>query len=356
MSDHNLFKIHRLDQRTLSWWRTRRDKIDFEPSYQRKGRRWSTGDKQYLVDSIINGFDVPKFYFADFTYSLSDLNEKKKSYAVIDGKQRLEAIFDFFDDKFSLPNNFRLLSNPKIMLQGKKYSDLKRDYPSIAEDFDNFNPDVVGVISDDTQFIEELFVRLNRSKPLSGAELRNAVSSPISEMNRRIGSHEFFSSRVRFNTNKGQNLNAAAKLLMFEVSGLQETKKGNLDKFFLQSDEKNPAAEAAAPLVFETLELMAETFQYRDSLLQSEGPLPVYYWLTRNAKEDEIPYIRDFLDEFQEVVRAGPSKSKAKGQLATADQVNAYKLASRSVNDRASHEVRYEILRSAFDKWLRLRT
>ncbi|WP_036109963.1 MULTISPECIES: DUF262 domain-containing protein [Luteibacter] len=353
MTDHSLFKIHRLDQKTLTWWRARRDKIDFEPSYQRKGRRWSNSDKQYLVDSILNGFDVPKFYMADFTYAPSPLNEKRKSYAVIDGKQRLEAIFDFFDDKFTLSSSFTLLSNPKTELRGKTYSDLKQDHPDVAEEFDNFNPDVVGVISDDIKYIEELFVRLNRGKPLSGAELRNAISSPISEMIRRIGNHPFFSTAVRFDTNKGQNLNSAAKLLMFEVSGLQETKKVNLDRFVQQHEGQSSSVEAAVPIVFETLELMAETFQFRDHILQSEGPVPVYYWLTRNASEDEIPYIRDFLDEFQEIIKAPHSRKR--GSLVSLESWTAYKAASRSVNDKTSHELRYKVLRASFDKWLSIR-
>lgn len=354
MPDHNLFKIHRLDQKTLAWWRTRRDKIDFDPSYQRKGRRWSTSDKQYLVDSILNGFDVPKFYMADFVFGSSRLNESKKSYAVIDGKQRLEAIFDFFEDKFALSSSFILLANQKLDLRGKKYSELKRDFPEVAEDFDNFSPDIVGVISDDIKHIEELFVRLNRSKPLSGAELRNAVSSPVSEMIRRIGNHLFFSTTVRFDTNKGQNLNSAAKLLMFEASGIQETKKLNLDRFVTQYAGNSREVEAAVPIVFETLELMSETFQFRDLLLQSEGQIPVYYWLTRHAKEEEIPYVRDFLEEFQEIIKAS-MPPKGKGQLISSDLWTSYKSASRSVNDRTSHELRYKILRSSFDKWLALR-
>lgn len=354
MSDHNLFKIHRLDQKTLAWWRSRRDKIDFEPSYQRKGRRWSTSDKQYLVDSILNGFDVPKFYVADFVFGSSKLNENKKSYAVIDGKQRLEAIFDFFDDGFALSSSFEYLSNPKLDLRGKKYSDLKRSYPEVAEEFDNFSPDVVGVISDDIKYIEELFVRLNRSKPLSGAELRNAISSPIAEMIRRIGDHPFFSNAVRFHTNKGQNLNSAAKLLMFEVSGIQETKKINLDRFVNENTGASKEVEAAVPLVFETLELMSETFRFRDPLLQSEGPVPVYYWLTRNSSEDEIPYVRDFLEEFQETIKLS-QPPKGKGQLLTLESWTAYKNASRSINDRTSHELRYQILRASFKKWLEIR-
>lgn len=355
MTDHSLFKIHRLDQKTLVWWRARRDKIDFDPSYQRKGRRWSTSDKQYLIDSILNGFDVPKFYMADFVFGSSKLNENKKSYAVIDGKQRLEAIFDFFEDKFTLSSSFILLANQKIDLRGKRYSDLKKDFPEVAEDFDNFSPDIVGVISDDIKHIEELFVRLNRGKPLSGAELRNALSSPISEIIRRIGNHPFFTGSVRFNTNKGQNLNSAAKLLMFEVSGIQETKKINLDKFANQYTESSKEVEAGLPMVFETLELMSETFQFHDPLLQSEGPVPIYYWLTRNAEDEEIPYIRDFLEEFSDTIKS-TQPPKGKSQIISAESWLSYKNASRSVNDRTSHELRYQILRQSFDKWLSLRT
>lgn len=98
MIDYNLFKIYWFDQRMLSWWCFRRDKIDFDLIYQCKGWRWLISDKQYFVDLIINGFDVLKFYFVDFIYSILKLNEKKKFYVVIDGKQRLEVIFDFFDD------------------------------------------------------------------------------------------------------------------------------------------------------------------------------------------------------------------------------------------------------------------
>ena len=57
----------------------------------------SASDKAYLIDSIINGFDVPKLYLADFQLGDSSLNVSKLPYAIIDGKQRLEAIFDFFD-------------------------------------------------------------------------------------------------------------------------------------------------------------------------------------------------------------------------------------------------------------------
>ena len=88
--------------RTLSHWYSERETIDMNPSYQRRGDLWPLRHRQLLLNSIINSYDIPKIYLADFTYMTSSLNEGRKPYAVIDGKQRLKTIFDFFDDALLL--------------------------------------------------------------------------------------------------------------------------------------------------------------------------------------------------------------------------------------------------------------
>ena len=341
------FKILKMDARTLSWWRSKRHLIDIEPSYQRRGRRWSISDKRYLIDSILNGFDVPKLYFVDFTWGSSPLNEKNVDYAVVDGKQRLEAIFGFFDDKFSLARDFKLVSRPDINVSGMRYSKIKLKYPEIAEVFDNFNPDVVTVITQHREYIEELFLRLNRSKPLSGAEVRNAIPGDASELIRAIRSHDFFSSNIRFNINKGQDLNCAAKILMFEVGGSprQETKKSNLDKFAKNNAVISSAIEAEEKIL-KVLDSMSETFQFQDALLKSEGAVPVYYWLFRNSDPEKTFFIRDFLEEFT------VSLDDDSDPLISANDRASYIAASRSINDKGSHETRYDVLSRCFEKWL----
>ena len=74
------FKIGPLENKTLSWWRTRREKIDMDPPYQRRGRLWSASDKAYLIDSILNGYDIPKIYIADFTWRDSPLKRLLKKF------------------------------------------------------------------------------------------------------------------------------------------------------------------------------------------------------------------------------------------------------------------------------------
>ena len=70
-----MFEVNTFDPKTLVWWFDERDNIDFSPPYQRRGNIWSEFDKQFLIDSILNGFDVPKVYIADFSFGNSDLNE-----------------------------------------------------------------------------------------------------------------------------------------------------------------------------------------------------------------------------------------------------------------------------------------
>ena len=71
-----------------------REEIELEPDYQRIGGIWTREKRQLLIDSVLNGFDIPKFYFHMFMPPITKAG-KKHRYAIIDGKQRLQAIWDF---------------------------------------------------------------------------------------------------------------------------------------------------------------------------------------------------------------------------------------------------------------------
>lgn len=347
------FKITQFDAKTLSWWRTRRSKIDMDPPYQRRGRLWSDTDKAYLIDSIINGYDIPKLYIADFTWGDSELNKMKLPYAIIDGKQRFEAIFDFVDGKIVLNDDFVYINDPSLKLGGLSYHDLQTNHPEVAEEFDNYNLLVMSVSAQDEKPINELFVRLNRSKSLTGAEVRNAMAGPAPEVIRQIGKHEFFTTNVSFNVKRGQDLNAAAKVLLFEFyDELRETKKRNLDSFVKEMEKKqNLRLELAGRHVVDVLDDMSEIFLPCDKLLGSAGIVPIYYWLVRNTKEKYYHRIRKFLVEFEnerrknrQLITDEPKSSKIDQELRVYDEFN------RSTNDLQSHKGRYLILEKRFRK------
>jgi len=288
-----------------------------DPPYQRKGRRWSKSDKQYLIDSILNGFDVPKFYVTEIAIS----------------------------------DDFKYIADPSIQAAGLTLEELRKQFPAIAEEFENFNPIIMGVVTSDKRFIEELFVRLNRSRPLTGAEVRNAMPGPIPELVRQICGHPFFISNSRFPTGSGQDLNLAAKILMFEQLGeLDNTKKENLDRFTsTASNAGDVSLSATVDRVLKNLDSMSEVFLFEDDLLGSEGPIPVYYWLIRSLPGDQHWEIRDFLAAFSSWLKT-PDKVAALPPELVLD-LESYAIALRSVNDKVSHEKRFSLLRSWFERW-----
>lgn len=351
-----MFKIENLASKPLQWWISQHTKIDMNPPFQRAGRLWSRGDKAFLIDSILNEYDIPKLYMADFTFGNVILNTKGLPYAIIDGKQRLEAIFEFYSGQVVLDDNFGFQKNPNMKLGGLGYSDLNKNYPEVADIFKNHPLSVVHVITDEQEKIDELFIRLNRSKPLTGAEIRNAMSGPLTEIIRLLAGHELFKFRVKFTTKRAQDKNAATKLLLFEYNGnLVETKRNNLDRF-AQKAKKEPREkiELASRRVIDTLDRMSEIFLPGDPMLKSAGIFPVFYWLIRQIDSKHDQYIREFLNYFEKTRKenrdkAGDTSSK-KGEpdseLMTFDRLN------RSTDDQRSHEARYRILEKRFNAYL----
>lgn len=346
------FKVSGFEPKPLSWWKSRRLKIDMDPPYQRRGHLWSSADKAYLIDSIINGFDVPKLYVADFTYADSKLNKKRLPYAIIDGKQRFEAIFDFFDNKIVLNEDFVFLENPKLSLAGLGYQDLANSYKDVAEIFETFPLSVMSVIADDEEQINELFVRLNRSKPLTGAEIRNAMAGLAPQVTRQMAKHQFFQNYVAFPVQRGQDLNAAMKLLSFEFAGRpQETKKVSLDTFVKTSEKTRSKLEVAARRAYAALDDLTNVFLPKDRLLASSGLLPVYYWFIHELEAKQYPLVRDFLVRFETSRKENRQKAD-RGNLAGVDRLLLeYDQLNRSTNDLTSHTRRIQILHEKFQKY-----
>lgn len=345
------FKISPHSPKTLIWWFNRRDEIHFDPPYQRRGRLWSQTDKAYLIDSIINGFDVPKLYLADFQFGQSSLNEAKLPYAIIDGKQRLEAVFDFFQNTLVLNEDFVFRKDPSLKLGGLSLKDLRKSHARVAEEFENASLDIMSVVAEDESDINEIFVRLNKSKPLTGAEVRNAVAGPVSDLVRVITSHEFFVENIRFSVARAADLNAAAKLLLFEYTEAPTaTKKSVLDEFAKNSVDRQKL-ELAGRRVLDTLSSMSEVFIPRDPLLSSAGIVPVYYWFIRGVSGKDLSSLREFLISFEGARQKNRAQQKVEGGDGLHRSLSRFDTLNRSTNDLQSHVGRIEILEGFYDQW-----
>ena len=157
-------------QRSSAWLLFRmRDRIMMDPLYQRLGDIWNLEKRQLLIDTMINGFDVPKLYLHKFPVPYVD-GDSVFEYAMVDGKQRAEAIFQFIENRFPLSENFTYIPDDSVNLGGLTYRELAATHPDIKQDFDAFTLDVITIDTEDTELIEDLFSRLNEAMPLNAAE------------------------------------------------------------------------------------------------------------------------------------------------------------------------------------------
>lgn len=72
--------------------------VNFEPEYQR-GYVWSLEDKIDLIDSIFNNIEIGKFAF--IVYDSKKCAETGLSYEILDGKQRLSTLCEFYEGRFT---------------------------------------------------------------------------------------------------------------------------------------------------------------------------------------------------------------------------------------------------------------
>jgi hypothetical protein len=154
----------------------RRDRYDI-PDWQR-GEVWNREKKQRLIDSILRGWKLPKFYF---------IEASGDNYLVEDGQQRLNAIWEFFS------NELALSAESQKEFGGKLYRDLSR---KISDSFDDFEItfDVISGATDAE--LQEFFQRLQEGMPLTSSEKLNAVPGKLTEFCRSAANHAFFTKTV----------------------------------------------------------------------------------------------------------------------------------------------------------------
>lgn len=348
-----MFQVKLHEPMALSWWYEQREKIDRDPSYQRRPNLWNPRKHAFLIDSILNDYDMPKLYLADFTSVITPLNEHKKPYAIIDGKQRLQAIFKFFDGDLPLNRDFKYQADPSLNLAGLNYIDLKMRYPNVADKFDNHIPSVMSVITDEEGKIEELFLRLNTGVHVSGAERRNAMKGIVPIIIRRLVKNKFFTSNIRFNIDRMADHNAAAKVLLVEYGGgFADTFANSLDAFVRKGIKGDDASfKKAERRAIKVLKDMSTVFNEKDMLLNSAGPIPLYYWFVKHHLRNKN-HIREFLNEFVKAVQKNQHIVKDNPDAGDPELSHYYTM-MRTTNEKRSLEARYKILERRFSKFLR---
>lgn len=264
-------------------------RIEINPVYQREAGVWSLEKKQLFIDSLFNGFDIPKLYFNVYPPDQPFL------YAIVDGKQRLTTIISFMNDEFALADDFIYsgpdgLEGPDSPLAGSKYNELSDRAKEVFKGV----PMAVTMTDNATEEdIEALFARLNNGEPLNSAESRNAIGGDMAALIREIAGRSFFTTKIRFLNNRFSYYEVACKLLYIEstrvwngMAGCPELKKKFLDNFVRDNRILNPQRKAQLVAAVDAQLRELERCFDNDSPELSKQSYPQFFYL----------WIREILD------------------------------------------------------------
>lgn len=342
------FSVSPLKTTSVAYLYRLRTTIQVDPPYQRQGEVWSRAKQRLLIDSIINRFDIPKIYFHEHAPPL-EIDGRRIRYSLVDGRQRLEAIWDFLEGKYALSDDFVLMEDNSTEGAGKTYSELEKDVPEIAALFSATSLDVMLIRTEDIELIEEMFSRLNEAVPLNAAEKRNGRGGPLRPAVRELIEHkQFFNDRLPFSNSRYRQYDLATKFLYWRERGPADAKKQHLDDFWEEArdNEKGDAHTAQLKAGVElVLDALAGTFESKDALLSSIGMISVYYLLYQELTDGKtsLPNHAD-LQAFNRVRRLPRYDDEAdltEGQR----RLLEFDRLSQSPNDESALKYRLSVLR-----------
>lgn len=156
----------------------RRDLIDERPVYQR-GPVWTQKKQQLLIDSMLRGYDIPKFYFT------RQGDTEPYRHDVTDGQQRLLSIWRFFGNEYPLGSASEDIPGFGD-LSGMRFKDLP---PGAVDRLKLYTLTICEITEKTDPEVQELFLRLQEGASLNPAEKRNAMAGGMRDFVAQLGDH-----------------------------------------------------------------------------------------------------------------------------------------------------------------------
>lgn len=204
-------------------------KINSKPQYQRT-EVWTLARKQKLIDSILQGFDLPKFYVRRF----ADGEDFK--YEVTDGQQRMKAIWEFLNNDYKLGK----MTGDCAFLSGLTFKELPEGMQKAFREFELGFSEIYEATNPE---INELFARLQQGVSLNPAELRNAIPSIFGTALKPLISHVFFTNSkiVDKRFTYQEYLDHVAALVHFNNN--KDLKAKSMSELYIELSENEPAIQ-----------------------------------------------------------------------------------------------------------------
>lgn len=268
-----------------------KDKINPKPQYQRTPV-WQPPKKKLLIDSILRGYDLPKFYVRKTP------NDVIYDYEVTDGQQRMRAIWEFIENKYKL-NESKIGA---LETKALDFESLKKSHKKECASFIKFELNIA-IIQDATQEeIRTLFARLQMGERLNPVELRHALASNIGNaICSIVENHKFFDKNCKISSHRYKHqdyLDNAITLSHYDAS--KNIKAVDMKALYVEfSNSTLPEMQPLLLKVNKVLDMMFDINKIRKGIFKNKWAfVDVFYLIYKNFERIDSLKHESFANNF----------------------------------------------------------
>lgn len=324
-----------------------------DSSYQRR-KVWGEIDNIRLIETILLDLVIPEIFVWDCQ---TDPNTGKTITHIVDGQQRINAIFEFISDNYKLKNKYLLDENIKKLYGELTFSSLPDEIKKKiwAYELSVVNLNNIFEIKD----IKNMFYRLNLTDySLTDQEKRNSLDSEFGRVAEALADNEFWSKYKIFSSKdirRMGDVEYCSNILVLCREGIiDQTKQNKLDEIYRDYAEEYKDAEQDTNKVIAAMGLISKlvsesTMSFASKKIQMYTLFSIMF----DFIENQIEINENIISLFEQFVKAYNSFSNEfdisfdkDGENKSFELIKKYKLASsEGVNKLVNRMIRYEVLK-----------
>lgn len=310
MNKMRIIDVLQPDKKTSKWIvdNYKNELLVVDNSFQRN-YVWLEKHQISLIETILLGYAIPELYL--WVIDTDPITGETK-YSIVDGQQRIGAVFNFIDGKFRLRRAY--LSNKDADYVGKTFSDLSDDEKRLIWSYSFTIRQLPQEVS--REEIVKMFLRLNSTdKSLNPQELRNAeFNGEFLDNAQNIAKLDFWKKNKIFNIDsirRMKDIEFISSLLIFLRNGIEsETTQKTINKMYDLFNEKYDEKESDFNTIVSILNTIQDVIDYDPNTLKVLSKTTHFYTLftltylivSKNASftDEQKERISDFYKKYHE--------------------------------------------------------
>lgn len=330
-------------------------KLIVDDTYQRRSV-WSEKDKVRLIETILLQLVIPELFFwkAD-----TDPETGVSTTHIVDGQQRIKAIYSFINNEFKLKPQYLLDGSIKAEYSNKYFKDLDAE---TRKAFWNYQLMIIEIDSKATRDdIITMFNRLNLTDySLNDQEKRNSVSGEFAALARELSDNPLWDEKRLFTGPDVKRMKdvefCASIVLLYRKGIIDQTDQSALNQAYEELQIGYKDAERDKEAVCAAIETIS-LFFVSDSVtifLPRKAQLytlfsVVFYMQRENIEIEQCQ--KDHLESFVKLYSIFDNDMDLTGEISDQektlfDWLKKYKLASsEGLNKHTNRMIRYNVMK-----------